>query len=154
MQRINLWGGLLLGLLSVNAMAQVQVVGEVEYGLFQRQIGEYEEGQKVLSARREPIEQTALVPARLGSKFGVRYQLEGKRKGDEPLTLLYLTPGVVTPDGQRHDKFVVQQPLAEGAADDVMAFEFTEGYEVVPGRWRFLVFQGDRLLVEQAFEVR
>lgn len=154
MKRIKLCGGLVLGLLSTSVMAQVRVVGEVEHGLFQRPAGTYEEGQTVLTAKQESIEATEVIPARLGSKFGVRYQLEGKRKGDEPLTLLYLTPGVTTPDGQRHDKFVVQQPLTEGAAEDVMAFEFTERHEVVPGQWRFLVFQGDRLLVEQSFEVR
>lgn len=80
--------------------------------------------------------------------------MAGKQVGDAPLTLLYLTPGVVTPDGLRHDKFVVQQPMVQGAGADLMAFEFSETYEVVPGEWRFMVFQGDRLLAEQSFEVR
>ena len=44
----------------------------------------------------------------------MRYQLSGKQEGDTPLTLLYLTPGVVTPDGQRHDKFEVVQKLVPG----------------------------------------
>ena len=42
----------------------------------------------------------------------------------------------------------------QGAGADLMAFEFSETYEVVPGEWRFMVFQGDRLLAEQSFEVR
>jgi len=84
----------------------------------------------------------------------MRYRLEGKVAEDTPLTLLYLTPGVRTPDGKRHDKFEVVQKLVPGAAQDVMAFEFTENYEVVPGQWHFMVFQGDRLLAEQRFTVR
>ncbi|MNT78047.1 hypothetical protein D3C72_2172430 [compost metagenome] len=84
----------------------------------------------------------------------MRYTLAGKQEKDAPLTLLYLTPGVVTPDGKRHDKFVVEQKMAPGAPLDVMAFEFTEHYEVVPGEWHFMVFQGDRLLAEQRFNVR
>jgi hypothetical protein len=46
------------------------------------------------------------------------------------------------------------QKLAPGAAQEVMAFEFTEIHEVVPGEWRFMVFQGDRKLLEQRFDVR
>ena len=84
----------------------------------------------------------------------MRYSLAGKREGEPPLTLLYLTPGVVTPDGQRHDKFEVQKKLVVGAPQDVMAFEFTEHHEVVPGEWHFIVYQGDRKLAEQRFMVR
>jgi len=48
----------------------------------------------------------------------------------------------------------VVQKLVPGAAQDVMAYEFTETHEVVPGQWHFMVFQGDRLLAEQRFTVR
>ena len=41
-----------------------------------------------------------------------------------------------------------------GAPQDVMAFEFTEAHEVVPGEWHFMVFQDDRKLLEQRFIVR
>ena len=44
--------------------------------------------------------------------------------------------------------------MVQGAGADLMAFEFSETYEVVPGEWHFMVFQGDRLLAEQSFEVR
>lgn len=95
-----------------------------------------------------------MIPAKLGTKFGLRYRLLGKVADDTPLTLLYLTPGVVTPEGQRHDRFEVVQKMVPGALEDMMAFEFSEPYEVVPGEWRFLVFQGDRKLAEQRFQVR
>jgi hypothetical protein len=74
-------------------------------------------------------------PARLGTTFGLRYQLAGKGAEDQPLTLLYFTPGVRTPDRQRHDKFEVIQKWG-------------------PGKWHFMVFQGDRLLTQQRFTVR
>lgn len=144
-------GGLLLSAL---ASAQVQVQGPVEYGLFISNAKEFAPGERLLTRSDQIIEPTQVIPAKLGSKFGLRYSLAGKQAGDAPLTLLYLTPGVVTPDGLRHDKFVVQQPMVQGAGADLMAFEFSETYEVVPGEWRFMVFQGDRLLAEQTFEVR
>lgn len=144
-------GGLLLSAL---ASAQVQVQGPVEYGLFISNAKEFAPGERLLTRSDQVIEPTQVIPAKLGSKFGLRYSLAGKQADDAPLTLLYLTPGVVTPDGLRHDKFVVQQPMVQGAGADLMAFEFSETYEVVPGEWRFMVFQGDRLLAEQTFEVR
>lgn len=143
-----------LGLASGAALADVRVDGPVEYGIFESQYQDYQPGERVLTRSNQTIQQTDEIPAKLGTKFGLRYTLAGKREKDTPLTLLYLTPGVVTPDGKRHDKFVVEQQMAPGAPLDVMAFEFTEHHEVVPGEWRFMVFQGDRLLAEQRFTVR
>lgn len=145
---------LALSLAPCAAMAQVSITGPVEYGIFQSPLQQYEPGERLLTQNSQTIEQTSVIPAQLGSRFGLRYSLSGKQAGEEPLTLLYLTPGVVTPDGRRHDKIVVQQPLAANAVQDVMAYEFSENYEVVPGVWQFMVFQGDRLLVQQRFEVR
>ncbi|MGX5219608.1 DUF3859 domain-containing protein [Pseudomonas segetis] len=134
--------------------AQVRVEGPVEYGVFATQYKDFKPGERVLTRANQEIETTDSVPAKLGTKFGMRYKLAGKTVEGEPLTLLYLTPGVNSPDGQRHDKFVVTQKLAPGAVLDTMAFEFTEPYEVVPGQWQFMVFQGDRKLAEQKFTVR
>lgn len=136
------------------AIAEVRVDGPVEYGVFAGTINNPQPGERLLSRAGQPIEQTEHVPARLGSKFGMRYTLLGKTEGDTPLTLIYFNPGVVTPDGKRHDKFEVIQKLVPGAPQDVMAFEFTERHEVVAGEWHFMVFQGDRKLAEQRFQVR
>lgn len=143
-----------LGLTSGAAWADVRVDGPVEYGVFESRYQDFKPGERVLTSSDQSIQQTEVVPARLGTKFGLRYTLVGKRENDTPLTLLYLTPGVTTPDGQRHDKFEVIQKMAPGAPQDVMAYEFTETHEVVPGAWHFMVFQGDRLLAEKRFEVR
>lgn len=136
------------------AQAEVRVEGPVEYGVFSSQYQDFQPGERVLTRSSQDIQTTTQIPAKLGTKFGMRYSLAGKREGDTPLTLLYLTPGVTTPDGQRHDKFEVVQKLVPGAPQDVMAFEFTEHHEVVPGEWHFIVYQGDRKLAEQRFEVR
>lgn len=150
--RMNLIAGLLA--CSGLVQADVRVEGPVEYGVFSSQYKDFQPGERVLTRSNQDIERTEEIPAKLGTKFGMRYSLAGKREGDLPLTLLYLTPGVVTPDGQRHDKFEVQQKLVVGAPQDVMAFEFTEHHEVVPGEWHFIVYQGDRKLAEQRFQVR
>ncbi|MNF51640.1 hypothetical protein D3C76_806270 [compost metagenome] len=143
-----------LMLVSGLATAEVRVDGPVEYGVFVSQYKDFQPGERVLTQSNQTIEQTDTVPAKLGTKFGLRYTLLGKVAADTPLTLLYLTPGVTTPDGKRHDKLVVEQKLVVGASQDVMAYEFTEAHEVVPGDWQFMVFQGDRLLAEKRFTVR
>lgn len=143
-----------LSLLSSATFAEVKVAGPVEYGIFQSQYEEFKPGERLLTQNNQTIEQTSVIPAKLGSRFGLRYTLEGKQASELPLTLIYLTPGVITPDGLRHDKIVVEQPLALNAPQDVMAFEFSDNYEIVKGTWQFMVFQGDRLLAQQSFEVR
>jgi len=134
--------------------AEVRVEGPVEYGIFASQYQDFKPGEHVLSRANQQIERSEVIPAKLGSKFGMRYSLAGKTAGAAPLTLLYLTPGITTPDGKRHDKLVVVQKLVPGAPQDVMAFEFSEAHEVVAGEWHFLVFQDDRKLAEQRFQVR
>lgn len=143
-----------LVMISGLTQAEVRVEGPIEYGVFASDYQDYQAGERVLTRSNQQIEPGNLIPAKLGTKFGLRYNLVGKVAADSPLTLLYLTPGVVTPQGVRHDKYVVTQKLVPGAPQDVMAFEFTETHEVVPGEWHFMVFQDDRKLVEQRFTVR
>ncbi|SIQ95482.1 DUF3859 domain-containing protein [Aquipseudomonas alcaligenes] len=146
---------LALGLSANLAVADVRVEGPIEYGVFaSTPIKDPQPGERILSRANQPIEPTEVVPARLGTKFGVRYQLVGKSETEQPLTLMYFTPGLIGPDGKRQDKIELQQKLVVGAPQDVMAFEFTEHHEVVPGEWQFMVFQGDRKLLEQRFIVR
>lgn len=134
--------------------AELRVEGPVEYGIFASQYEDFKPGERLLTRSNQPIERRDVIPAKLGTKFGMRYSLAGKTAGDAPLTLLYLTPGITNPDGKHHDKFVVTQALVPGAPQDVMAFEFSEPHEVVAGEWHFLVFQDDRKLAEQRFQVR
>jgi hypothetical protein len=136
------------------ASAEVQLAGSVEYGIFTSPYQDFKPGEHVLTHTDQTIETTTEIPAKLGVKFGMRYNLTGKVAKDTPLTLLYLTPGVVTPDGIRHDKFVVEQTLLQNVREDLMAFEFSENYELVAGEWHFMVFQGDRLIAQQRFNVR
>ena len=142
-----------LGLASGVAMADVRVEGPIEFGVFESRYQDYQPGERVLTSSTQNILPTDQVPAKLGTKFGMRYTLVGKRER-HPADPALPHPGRDHPDGVRHDKFEVIQKMAPGAPQDVMAYEFTETHEVVPGEWRFLVFQGDRLLAEKRFDVR
>lgn len=143
-----------LSLLPTLVMADVSIQGPIEYGIFESKYQDFEPGERLLTQSGQTIKPTTVIPAKLGTRFGVRFNLAGKQPGEVPLTLLYLTPGMYTPDGVRHDKIELRQQIAQNAPQDVMAYEFSERYEVVPGQWRFFIFQGDRLLLEQSFEVQ
>ncbi len=144
---------LLLCAVSQLAQAEVRVEGPVEFGIFETTATDLQPGERVLTRSKQAIQPTDVIPAKLGTKFGIRYTLANKKIDDTPLTLLYLTPGIQSADG-RHDKLVVEQKLVVGAPQDVMAFEFSEYNELVKGDWHFMVFQGDRLLAEKRFTVQ
>ena len=135
------------------AQADVQLQGQPEAGLFVTQERDAKPGERVLTRATDEIRPTTVIPARLGTRFGLRFSLSGKSASEAPISMLYFTPGVVTPDGQRHDKFEVHQKLDAATPNEVMAFEFTDEWEVVPGEWRFEVYQGDRRLLSQRFLV-
>lgn len=68
-----------LGMSAPVAQADVQVVGPVEYGLFETTKEDFQPGERVLTRRDQSIRQTTEIPAKLGSKFGLRYRLVGGR---------------------------------------------------------------------------
>ena len=142
---------LLLVTLALPAAAELRLES-YNSGVFERADVALQEGERLVSQGREQIRQTSHVPAQLGSKFGIRYRVSGKKKGSR-VTYLYLTPGVEEPDGTRHDKYEEVIELNPDVDSHVAAFEFTERYEVVPGIWEVMIFSGDRLLVRSKFDV-
>ena len=132
--------------------AELRVVS-YEAGVFSRPGAKLGAGERLLAGGREQVEATNTVPAELGAKFGVRFELAGKRATGNVVKYIYLTPGVVEPDGTRHDKSEVVPEWAAAAADHTAAFQFTERHEVVPGTWELLVFENDRLLLREKFDV-
>ena len=101
----------------------------------------------------ETVTPSEKISTAIGTKFGVRFNLGGKSRDQGRIQMLYLTPGVVDEKGFRHDKYEVLHVLDRSLSDHVMAFEITESYEQVPGMWTFLIFEEDRLLLKQQFEL-
>ena len=68
-----------LMMISGLASAEVRIEGPVEFGVFEGPKAELQSGERVLRRSNEQIQATTEVPAKLGTKFGLRYQLLGKR---------------------------------------------------------------------------
>lgn len=150
----------------ISAQDDITVVN-LEYGVFQNRvtmeanetmpasdIEEMELG-RMSYKEREPITETAFIPAKVGVKFGLRYKLAGpgaRRPVD--VKLLFLTPGLRNPETARYmDKIEVNQELNPRSRYHVMAFQFAEEWEVTPGAWHLYVFHGDRKLIHKTFTV-
>ena len=147
----------LLALLPVTGQAGMRLVSK-EIGLFDRaNIANVvlESGERILpGGRSEIIKPLNQFPAELGTKFGVRFKLSGKKRGQQNVvTMLYLSPGLIDDKGVHHDKYVVTKDLSYSSANHVMAFEITDSYEQKPGIWEFMVFEEDRLLLRETFEL-
>jgi hypothetical protein len=126
-----------------------------EAGVFTpKNTNDLEEGARAFyGSATETITATEEISTAIGTKFGVRFNLGGKSRDQGRIQMLYLTPGVVDEKGYRHDKYEVLHVLDRSLLNHVMAFEITEAYEQVEGTWTFLIFEEDRLLLKQQFEL-
>lgn len=152
MQRYHFFLVLLLLSFSSVASAELNIIA-LESGIFERPGVNNEPGTLVISGGAEQVIPTKKVVAKLGTKFGIRYSLSGKQETNNLVTLLYLTPGIIHPDGERHDKYVEVKDLKFSSGSHTIAFQITEPYELMPGTWQMMVFEKDRLLVKETFEV-
>jgi len=140
--------------LTISATTAAEIrLQSYQSGVFQRPDVKLSDGERYFSRGQESILKTNEVPAKLGSKFGIRYQLTGKKSEQNLVTYLYLTPGVTEPDGTRHDKYVEIVDVKPNVKSHVAAFEFTDSYEIVEGIWELFIFVDDRLLVRKKFNV-
>lgn len=138
--------------ISVSVAAELNITS-VEAGVFERPGTTHEPDTILISGSKEQVRPAKKVVAKLGTKFGIRYSVSGKQEGNNLVTLLYLTPGIVDPAGERHDKYMEVKNLSPRSGSHTVAFQITESYELVPGTWEMMVFEKDRLLVRERFEV-
>jgi hypothetical protein len=126
-----------------------------EAGIFARaKTIEPSEGDIVLfGSSPEDVTPMEKIPAAIGTKFGIRFSLGGKSRDQGKIQMLYLTPGVIDDKGARYDKYEVLHVLDRSLSNHVMAFEIIEPYEQVPGSWTFMIFEEDRLLLTETFEL-
>ncbi len=142
-------------------------VTDLEYGVFQNRLtleanetmpaSDLEEFdlQTVSYKEREPVTETSFIPAKVGVKFGLRYQLTGPgARRPVPVKLLFLTPGLRNPEtGKYMDKIEITQELNPRSRYHVMAFQFAESWEITAGAWHLYVFHEDRKLIHKTFTV-
>ena len=131
------------------------VIGNKEAGVFQPIEYDLEDGEEFFSPlSHEEVVAQREIPAVIGTKFGVRFSFSGLGANNpKEVTMLYLTPGVIDDNGERHDKYEVKKMLEPNSKGQIMAFAITEPYEKVPGEWLFMLFYKDKLLFKETFNL-
>ena len=101
-------------------------------------------------------EKTSRVPAKLGTRFGFRYQLRGIGK-DEAVELTKLTvfpSGGMTDPARGISQAANRSVLrVKGETPFTTGYSFDEEWEIVAGEWRIELWLGGRKLAEQRYTV-
>jgi hypothetical protein len=150
---------LLLGIGTAQAQApQVDRLEITDFGIYKVERGSTirnEQGLKTATVTRHPehLEFRTIIPAQIGTTFGVRYKVIGTPE-DADVTIRKIIsfppPGLQPSSG----KFVLRDESVEETriGETVGAFYTLEDrFELVPGIWTFELWDGDRKLLTRSF---
>jgi hypothetical protein len=144
---------------SAQTVARIEIV---EYGIFSAQVTERPAisgavagvGDTLSDVRL--VETTKTIPARLGVEFGFRYKIYGQPNGAE-IQLKKITlvpqPGLRNPNTGNtlvRGEIVYTEKIG---VTRYKGYHFDDPWELVPGTWTFELWQGDRKLASQEFNV-
>jgi len=107
--------------------------------------------------RVEVARQTAEIPASLDTAFGIFFTITGL-PANQPVRLSKVVryPEITNPDGKKLTSHTVPLEIlsnGDGVISSFEGYKFTEHYELVPGRWTFEIWYGEKLLLSQDFSV-
>jgi Domain of unknown function (DUF3859) len=113
-------------------------------------------GFRYLASSIKKVEETTIVPGKLGIHFGFRYKIIGEPVGASALLrfiLRYPQPGIRNPS--THQISTSGEFTETRTIGDIhyRGFGFDSPSEVVLGRWTFEIWYEDQKLTEQAFTV-
>jgi len=102
------------------------------------------------------VTRTTTIPARIGVHFGFYFTVNGASEGGN-VQVRYVNrfpgPGLTNPGtGETTHEEEYSQDVAIGGSN-YKGWSFDHDYELVPGRWTFEIWYGDRKIAEQSFDV-
>jgi hypothetical protein len=148
---------------SPSPAAQVTNIAIIEYGLYELQrvqrAGDDSSAAADHTYTTEIVlmEPTDRIPARLGAKFGLRYQVGGNPLGARvDITIITRFPEGGLEDPETATVREGDQREITSAIGDVrfFGFELSKPWELKPGRWRFELWSDGRKMAEQTFTVQ
>jgi hypothetical protein len=161
---------------AVHAQA-VQRIDITEYGIYTTQTASSVAEPGTASGRIEMVantklmQSTTVVPARVGVEFGFRYKIVGQAttalagqnnatlagQADPKVTLKYVThipaPGIRNPATKNVTLTNIFYQDHRVGEELYRLYRFTDSWEVVPGVWTLEIWEGDRQLVSQGYQV-
>lgn len=102
--------------------------------------------------------QTNRIPARIGVRFGVSYQISNllTDDGTDVLhTVVYRHPPIPLPSGGTStvNERLGTRPVSDGKAKGTAVYAFDEDYELAPGQWEISIVYKGLTLCSQRFTV-
>jgi Domain of unknown function (DUF3859) len=103
----------------------------------------------------DKLQTTTTVPARRGVSFGLEYSLSGPAGGSLATIHIAVVPpkaGLLNPATQRRLYRETWRPSSVVVGSPtVVGYSLEHDWEVVPGLWKFEIWQGNRKIGEQTF---
>ena len=161
---------------AVRAQA-VQRIDITEYGIYATETASSvaepgtASGRIEMVANTKLVQSTTAVPARVGVEFGYRYKIVGQPttalagqnnatmagQADPKVTLKYVThippPGIRNPATKNVTLTNIFYQDHKVGEELYRLYRLTDSWEVVPGVWTLEIWDGDRQLVSQGFQV-
>jgi len=139
---------------------EVTGIDITEYGIYKAEVLKSEASPSVAATYQTLgsvtlIEQTDKIPAKLGTRFGFRYTINGYPNGEKvDITLKMISPVIKRPNDNR--EFSLQEVVLENETIGVNTYSdyvFEEPWEMVPGEWRLQLFHNGKKLAEKTFYI-
>jgi hypothetical protein len=115
----------------------------VDYGIYTREVKDL-----------KMVKTTTNIPMKIGTRFGVLFNLKGKPKGTNVklrTTTIYPKQGLTNPiNGKTYHKNEYYCTYTTGSISAHLN-GFDEPCEMVSGKWTFQVWDGDNKILEKAF---
>jgi hypothetical protein len=142
--------------------SKVDRVEIVEAGIYRAETLAIEQAPGTASRQRNILSDTRLVepttriPAKLGVHFGMRYRVVG-RPGSATVRLtsvtIYPAPGLKNPKTGGQQTRGEHPLFATIGQINYRGYVFEHDWELVPGVWTFELWDGQRKLISQTFDV-
>ena len=101
------------------------------------------------------VKQTTKIPAKLGTQFGFRFVVHGKKEdGEIKLHTVWLYPEITdSKTGRKSTRFDANCHGKPEDRNDGIMWTFTEPSELVSGEWTFQVYRDGEKILEKRFDV-
>jgi hypothetical protein len=151
-----------LGVACAQAPGKVERADIIEAGIYRAETLAIEQAPGTATRQRNILSDTRLlepttrIEAKLGVHFGIRYRLVG-RPSNATVKLtsvtLYPTPGLKNPKATSHQTRGEHPLFATIGQINYRGYVFEHDWELVPGMWTFELWDGQRKLASQVFDV-
>jgi hypothetical protein len=160
----RIWLGLVTAIAFVaSAQAQTGVRAEMfDPGIYEHEVERTVEapdepsGKHSLVRNPKLIEPTTCIPAKRGSRFGVRYRITADQSNlfvDVRTVMRYPEPGLRDPKTNRLHEKTENTQLNITGAESYTGYSFDEDWEAMPGTWTIEIWHNETLMASQKFEV-